>query len=271
MPGPKVVGLSGRWLVRAQRGFTLTELIIVIVIVGILSVGVTRFITTTVGGYVDTAERQQMATAGVTAAERISRELRRSIPNSVRLNASRSCIEYIPILAGTDYIEIPRTAADNAITAVGAQLDSAVSGRAVVYPSSTAALYTPSGTGPITSATATLPTGSNQVTISLSGNHQFLTDSPTRRIYIADSPRALCVESGFLYRYQGYGFNAAAALPPGGGSRAVLLNNISTVAAVFNYTPASLIRNAVVNFGFMLQDGGDSWQTEQEVQIRNVP
>ncbi|OZG70847.1 prepilin-type N-terminal cleavage/methylation domain-containing protein [Hahella sp. CCB-MM4] len=254
-----------------QRGFTLTELVMVIVIVGILGVAVTRFITATVGGYVDTADRQKLASAGYISSEKISRELRTALPNSIRLNASNSCIEYIPILAGTYYTSIPLDAAGNSIEAVGARVSSAVSGRAVVYPVSASALYSPSSTGAITSATATLPVGTDAITISLSANHQFDADSPARRVFIVDSPRAYCVVGGLMFLYRNYGFNSSITLPPTGGQRAVLLDNISTSTNAFDYTPASLVRNAVVNFRYTLSKNDETWQTEQEVHIRNVP
>ncbi len=254
-----------------QQGFTLTELVMVIVIVGILGVGVTRFITATVGGYVDTAQRQQMATAGLVASEKISREIRTALPNSIRLNANASCVEYIPILAGTNYTSLPLAAAANTIDAVGAQLSNPVGGRVAVYPVTTADLYNPGNTGPITAATGVLPTGADAVVINLTANHQFDAESPTRRLFIVDQPRAFCVEGGFLYRYSNYGFNAATTLPPVGGRRAVLLSDLSIATNVFDYTPASLIRNAVVNFRFILSIGDDAWETEQEVHIRNVP
>ncbi|WP_020406372.1 type II secretion system protein [Hahella ganghwensis] len=258
-------------MLRRQGGFTLTELVMVIVIVAILGVGVTRFITATVGGYVDTADRQKLATASYVASEKISRELRTALPNSIRLNATDSCIEYIPILAGTFYTSIPLASADNSITAVGARVSSAVSGRAAVYPVSVSDLYSPANTGAITAATATLPVGTDEITITLSANHQFDADSPARRIYVVDTPRALCVVSGKMFLYRNYGFNSSVSLPPSGGSRAVLLDNISTGANTFDYTPASLVRNAVVNFRYALSSGDENWQTEQEVHIRNVP
>ena len=254
-----------------QSGFTLTELVMVIVIIGILGVGVTRFITATVGGYVDTAQRQQLATAGLLASEKMSRSLRNALPNSIRLNADASCIEYIPILAGTNYTDLPLAAASNSIAAVGAQLSSAVTGQVAVYPVTTAELYTPGNTGPITAATGVLPVGSDAVTITLSGNHQFDTESPTRRLFMVDQPRAFCVEGGQLFQYNGYGFNAATTLPPVGGSRAVLLTELTNATNIFNYVPASLVRNAVINFRLLLSVGGDSWETEQEVHLRNVP
>ncbi len=258
-------------MISRQRGFTLTELVMVIVIVGILSIALTRFITATVGGYVDTASRQQLASAGYIASEKISRELRMALPNSIRLNATDSCIEYIPILAGTHYVSIPLETAGDSISAVGARVSAAVSGRAVVYPVSTSSVYSPSSSGAITAATATLPVGTDEIAISLSSNHQFDADSPARRIFIVDSPRAFCVVGGLMFQYRNYGFNNAVTLPPTGGQRAVLLDNISSSANTFDYTPASLVRNSVVNFRYTLNKNDETWQTEQEVHIRNVP
>ena len=61
------------------------ELLIVIVIGGILATISVQFIINAVLGVSDTAERQQMVTVATLVAERISREVRQALPNSVRV------------------------------------------------------------------------------------------------------------------------------------------------------------------------------------------
>ncbi|WLQ13863.1 prepilin-type N-terminal cleavage/methylation domain-containing protein [Hahella aquimaris] len=255
-----------------SHGFTLIELVMVIVIVSVLAVGVTRFITATVGGYVDTAERQQMATAGLIAAEKMSRAIRSALPNSVRV--ASGCIEFIPVLAGTDYVSAPISSPAASIDAVGARLDNAVIGRAAIYPIDQTELYDPQSPGPnsLSEALAQLPTGSDDITVTLSANHQFPTDSPARRLYLVGTPVAFCQSGAAIYRYVNYGFNATPDLPPSSGAvREMLINLVAAGTTDFNYTPASLVRNAVVQMSFRVSDGGESFDIQQEVNIRNVP
>src|SRR5258708_25290196 len=74
----------------AQRegGFTLTEAIIVIVITGILFVAVAVFIQSPVKGFFDTARRAQLVDIADTALQRIGRDVRLALPNTVRLATS---------------------------------------------------------------------------------------------------------------------------------------------------------------------------------------
>ena len=274
---PKLVEKANRQL--TQTGFTLVELVITVVLIGILAVGAIRFITTSVEGYVDTAERQQLATAGLIAAEKVSRELRQALPNSIRPRDGESfpdsCVEYIPVEDGTDYIEIPLDADSNQITALSPGITITTDMRLVVYPMSVTSLYADPivSPGPVSPVFASLASGANDsVTLTLSANHRFSTDSPTRRLYVVSNKRAYCFDGDKLYYYEGYSSYESDGRPAS-SSRIVLLDqlDISGTTSTFDYQPASLVRNAVINFRFTLDNGRDSWMTEQEVQIRNVP
>ena len=70
---------------RSQRGFTLVELVVVIVIIGIVSSMVAVFITVPVRSYMDTAARVELADIADTATRRIARDVRLALPNSVRV------------------------------------------------------------------------------------------------------------------------------------------------------------------------------------------
>ena len=255
-----------------QRGVTLIELILVIVLIGVLGVGVTRFITASVEGYVDTATRQQLAGSAVTAAERMSREIRNALPSSIRINAAQSCVEFIPVMYASNYVSVPTTLAANSFQAVGG-LTSGLTGRISVYPISVTTLYDPGIDTAITSLDATYPAGGGEVTITLGGNHQFPTDSPQRRFFLTSQPVAFCQVGARIYRFANYGFNDPASLPPSTDTTDgdVLLTGLATGSVVFDYNPASLVRNAVVNFTYTLQRKGESYSLEQEVNIRNVP
>ena len=86
-----------------QRGFTLVEMIIVMVILGIISAILAVFIRSPVEGYVASVRRGELVDVADTALRRIGRDLRRSVPNSVRVTgtcgAGASC--YLEFLAST--------------------------------------------------------------------------------------------------------------------------------------------------------------------------
>ena len=70
---------------RFQRGFTLIEMVVVIVITGIVAGMVAVFIKLPVQGYVDAARRAELTDIADTAVRRMTRDLRLAVPNSVRV------------------------------------------------------------------------------------------------------------------------------------------------------------------------------------------
>jgi MSHA biogenesis protein MshO len=104
---------------RQLQGFTLVEMIIVIVITGIIGGMVAVFLRAPVQGYVDSARRAEMSDIADTALRRISRDLHLALPNSVRVRnaAGTPCVvagvacylEFIPTTGGGRY----RDATDN--------------------------------------------------------------------------------------------------------------------------------------------------------------
>ncbi|MBA3023363.1 MAG: prepilin-type N-terminal cleavage/methylation domain-containing protein [Gammaproteobacteria bacterium] len=88
-----------------QQGFTLIEMIVVIVITGIIAGIVAIFIQAPVQGYVDSARRADLTDIADTAVRRVARDVRMAVPNSVRLSgACPACaIEYIPTKDGGRY------------------------------------------------------------------------------------------------------------------------------------------------------------------------
>ena len=81
----------------SQRGFTLVEAVIVIVITGIIGAMVALFIRLPVQGYVDTAARAQLLDVADTTLARMKRDIRLAVPNSVRV-VSAGGVVYLEFL-----------------------------------------------------------------------------------------------------------------------------------------------------------------------------
>jgi MSHA biogenesis protein MshO len=94
-----------------QTGFTLIEIIMVIVIMGVIGGTVAMFMAKPVGAYFDTGRRATLTDIADTAVRRMSRDIGRALPNSIR-NASSQCIEFIPTRTGGRY----RASADAGVT-----------------------------------------------------------------------------------------------------------------------------------------------------------
>jgi MSHA biogenesis protein MshO len=94
---------------KQQTGFTLVEVILVMVITGIIGGMVAIFIRAPVQGYVDSARRAELTDIADTAERRIARDIRTAVPNSVRIpgscgtSSSATCVEFIPTKDGGRY------------------------------------------------------------------------------------------------------------------------------------------------------------------------
>src|SRR5690606_42004900 len=88
----------------SQRGFTLVEMIVVIVITGIIAAAVAVFIRSPVQGYVDLVARAELADEADTAVRRISREVRRALPSCVRAANYRSYVGCLLTSTGGRYL-----------------------------------------------------------------------------------------------------------------------------------------------------------------------
>lgn len=94
-------------LVRAVRGFTLIEMVMVIIILGVIGAIVAVFMKKPVDAYFDAGRRASLADVADTAVRRIGRDVRRALPNSLRLPAGDQCIEFIPTKTGGRYRALP--------------------------------------------------------------------------------------------------------------------------------------------------------------------
>ena len=273
---------------KKSSAFTLVELVMVIVVLGILSTGSVHFISSSAKGLVDSAERQALASTATIAIEKVLREVRRALPNSVRTftDGSSECIELVPILHSSEYVSVPiavKAASFNIIqfstTALGE------SGYVAVYPNSLGSVY---GTSPATDraissdrATAgavDTPSTSLQTLLFDGGtDYRFPTESPRKRFFLVSEPISFCDDaSGRLWRYQDYDFqvDSTSSIPTTGANRILIADSLRVGSLKFNITPAQLQRNAVIRMSLIIERSGainERVDMSQEVQLRNVP
>lgn len=88
-----------------DAGFTLVEMIMVIVITGIIGGIVAVFLKAPIQQYMDVARRAELTDIADTAFQRLARDMRTAVPNSVRLPtpAGSTYVEFMPTRTGGRY------------------------------------------------------------------------------------------------------------------------------------------------------------------------
>lgn len=86
----------------ACHGFTIIELVVVIVLGGVLAALGAHNIAAPIQGFVDSARRAALVDAGETALNRITREVRLALPNSVRIDGTQA-LEFLRTRSGGRY------------------------------------------------------------------------------------------------------------------------------------------------------------------------
>lgn len=96
-----------------QRGFTLVELVVVLIVGSVLATMVASFVTLPVRGAADIARRAALSDVADNALRRMERDLRRSLPNSVRVTSvgTATWLEFLEVRTGGRYRVEPSGAA----------------------------------------------------------------------------------------------------------------------------------------------------------------
>jgi MSHA biogenesis protein MshO len=277
------------------RGFTLIEMVMVIVIIGIIAAMVAVFIRRPIDAYVDQARRAELTDAADTALRRIARDVQGALPNSVRVGGGGNYLEFLPISAAGRYRAAPDIAgAGNFLnltsTANPALLD--VLGPAVVVnpPPVTGDQLVIYNLGLSPSADAYVVTSNNnRRLINSSGSVNtiayassgipFPFGSPNSRFHVVNKPVTYVCVAGTLRRYTGYAITtiqpidtaAAPLLALGAGTLLNTLLTGSVGGCSFTYTAAASQRNGLLTMQLTLTSGGESISLLHQVHVDNSP
>lgn len=272
-------------LATRRSGFTLIELIVVMVVTGIIAGVVVVFFRPAFNSYVAVGRRAGLTDMADTALRKMSRDIRLAVPNSIRSPGSQ-CFELVPTSDGGRYRMGPDTAVPG-----GAWFDgtAAVSALDVLTPfSSTPAagdwlvidnqntndVYAGTNRAAILSVAAPPDPNLGYSRITLQAATQFpggytggrfvLVPNAQQAVFYVCAGAGVDAEgsgTGTLYRFANYGFNAAtpAACPaPVVGATPVLATKVKSCR--FDYSP---------NAG-ATQQSGFVWMT-LEIAEQNEP
>jgi MSHA biogenesis protein MshO len=279
--------LNGR---SGQRGFSLVELIVVIVILGILSASVSVFIANPVRAYFQTIDRAALTDAGTLVVRRVTRELQAAVPNSARITTSgaTTLLEYVPIVDAGRYRAAASNgndptginplnvndATDSSFQVLGPPINAPAGSQVVVlnlgYGNSN--LYSGTNIRSVTSV------GSALQTITFTPTTVWPGDSPGYRFYIVNGAVTYACTpsasgSGTLTRYSGYAIqatqpNSTSAAPLASATSSLVLDDVT--ACSFTPGPVSVDLNAV-QMALQLTRSGETVSLYSQVHTPNNP
>lgn len=279
-----------------QKAFSLLELILVIVLLGVMAGGAGLLITTPIQAYNAQLSRQQLVDQAEMALRQIARDIRRALPNSVRVDPTGTAIEMVNTVDGARYRDefgggftadddiLSFTTADSHFNFLGLLNFSAigvlVNRRLVIYNTIPANIYNEAVTGPVpgiitppgTTLTLSNPAGEHH--IEMNPAFRFSQQSPGQRAFIIDGPISYICNTGTrrIMRYSNYSFQVGQpTAAPGGGQSGPVVTQLSSCS--INYSAGTAQRGGIVTLQISLNDlaTGETISLLHQVHVENVP
>lgn len=280
-----------------QRGFTLVELILVIVLCGMVGAMVSSVLSRPLEGFVAQSRRSELVDIGAGALERMSRDIRRAVPGSLRVSGDGQALELLLIHSAGRYLpnrpldsslslsatpdaqcngpQVAGVPACDVLQVFAPDFAPPATGWLVVAPGALFSPWVASDPGSITptgttftrlaeSDSASYP-GSSLIRVSPpGGSFAFAAVSPQRRIYFADRVVGYRCSGGQLLRYEDDQLRATlpATLPATGRLQADRVQGCD-----FRFDSASGLASLRVNIG----EAGESIRLARQVQVNNAP
>lgn len=294
---------------RRSAGLSLIEMVTVISLTGVLSVGLAQLLRHPMNGYVAVSRRTELVALADLAISRMTRDLRSALPNSVRIAGGGTVLELLHSTSGARYRRDPgindpggpaeqdHSAATDWLSFGGDQRFNvlgrfqdlpvaygtalAAGHRVAIYPTGVnvwAEAAASASPGVITPATTTLTVfdDGDEDQIRLSSAHRFRFTSPNARLFIVDTPVTyLCDPTdASLWRIDRYPVAASqptnrAVSPLGAGSAQRASDRVEQCR--FSYVPGSPTRAGLVTIEIALENNGERVRLLQQVQVQNAP
>jgi len=269
-----------------DKGFTLIELVIVILLLGILSFTLINILHGPMEAFVDVQQRAQLVDIAETALQRMTREIRLALPNSIRI--SGSAIEFLRTLDGgryrkqganrlkfnkqSDMFEFlgPLNNFGGIDVGAGTQPDcmnDTVDCMVVFNTGQPGAdAYNGDNIAAITAKAA------STLSFDLTPVTKFPFESPRQRFFVVDTPVSFVCSVPNIRRYSHYTITGVQPVPPvGATSNNLLIDQLSSCS--MEYDPGTATRGGLVTISITVQNTnlGQSVTLLQQVHVDNQP
>ncbi|QRG83207.1 PilW family protein [Vibrio diabolicus] len=234
-----------------DRGFTLMEMIVTIVVGSFIMLGIAGYVQLGMKGYADTIDRQRIQTQAQFVLEKMTREIRHAVPNSFHVpKGTTNCLEFVPIEYSGFYVF---TANDiEFLVGNDPDLESIPEkSRMVINPSRYEDLQSSSQSIDISGLTKTKEAfvvsgaASSIGATSVSGRHY---------IYQPSTEVRYCFDNGRVLR-----------------NNVIVTDSIDASASYMRYVEPTLQRGGLVHINLEFLQDGERSVYQQDVQVLNVP
>lgn len=283
---------------RRHSGFTIIELITVIVLIGSLAAIGGIFIVQPFQAVDDMRRRAELVDEAQLIIERMAREIRTALPNSVRTGTSgtRTALELVSTRTGGRYRRLAapggggnplnRTQSNDTFDALGGLIDigavDATGGAGINCADGNGDCLSIYNTGQtnfdiyagdnIAKIVAVVDNAGNDLVGYDNGGTMpaFRQHSPQQRFFVVDDVVSFVCDTATnrLDRHSSYGLNVFQNVPPG-GTTALLGRDVTQCN--FTYSPGTSTRSGLVTINITISRDGESVSLLQQVHVMNAP
>lgn len=270
-------------MLQRTGGFTLVELVMTIVLLGIISAVLAPVITTSVTAYTDTRSRNELIARGRIALGRLAREIHQAVPNSLRVLAGNNTIEFVTASAGGRYVDRNDTLISSGSCATSRRFRTGFNLTQLCLLNPQANFAADGDTLVIgNTSPTTLQNGNSRValngapgggpplwTVTFS-NHTFNEASPGMHFNIVDATH----EVGLVSGTDGLRWRMNNGISLGLYDNAVTVSTADPLLTdgvsgiTFTYNAAA---DGMLNVNLSLADDGETVQLHEEIYVRNTP
>lgn len=255
---------------RATKGFTLVELVMVILLLGVMATFTSQFIGIGSQIYGDASSREQLMSDARFAMERLNREVRDAVPGSVRIEDAAgnpldqgACLRFWPIATASRYLG---SAASGGLTIVEPEMLPREEDEAIVYPLADPALNLEQRCLHGNCVARVISVGSPvSGALPLTVDDTFAKESPGQRIYFARQQVRYCVTNAALTRA-----SAAIGTDFHGSTPALMAEHIRPASYYFYREPAAFSQSEV-GLRMELEQRGERVLFNHKLETLNVP